>query len=71
MHFILICCLLLSINCYGQKNFMKNFGGEKLDRALFLTHTSDKGYIACGYTNSFSSSNDIYLVKIDKRGNMQ
>ncbi len=66
-----LCCLQLSFQGSAQFTFMKNMGGEKFDRALFLTGTSDKGYLACGYSNSFSSSNDVYLVKTDGQGNVQ
>ena len=70
MRFIFFSCLLLSLCSSAQNTFMKNIGGGKFERALFLTQTSDKGYLACGYSNSFSSSNDMYLVKTDAQGNL-
>jgi len=53
------------------QSYQKNFGGDKFDRALFIDHTSDDGYIVCGYSSSFSNSNDIYLVKLNKAGDVQ
>jgi len=53
------------------QSYQKNFGGEKFDRALFIDHTSDDGYIVCGYSSSFSNSNDVYLVKLNKAGDVQ
>src|SRR5215204_5177773 len=69
-----ICILLLlfvSLSCLSQKTFQKNFGGDKFDRALFIDHTSDGGYVVCGYSSSFSNSNDIYFAKLDKAGDVQ
>ena len=63
----------ISLYCSAQKTFQKNFGGEKFERALFIDHTSDGGYIVCGYSNSFHSANDydIYVVKLDEAANVQ
>jgi hypothetical protein len=71
-----ICCVLLlfiSVDCAAQKSFQKNFGGDKFDRALFIDHTSDGGYIVCGYSSSFSKGgdNDIYVAKLDEAANVQ
>ena len=65
--------VIVSLYCRAQKTFQKNFGGEKFERALFIDHTSDGGYIVCGYSNSFHSANDydIYLVKLDAAANVQ
>ena len=65
--------LLISGYCTAQKTFQKNFGGEKFDRALFIDHTSDGGYIVCGYSSSFSNGGDydIYVVKLDEGANVQ
>jgi len=53
------------------QSYQKNFGGGKFDRALFIDHTNDDGYIVCGYSSSFSNSNDAYLVKLNKAGDVQ
>jgi hypothetical protein len=55
----------------GQQPFMKNAGGLKLDRALYITATSDKGYMACGYSSSFGNSLDMYVAKLDSQGNLE
>ncbi|MBC7949647.1 MAG: hypothetical protein H7Y42_17300 [Chitinophagaceae bacterium] len=70
MRIYLVFCLLSSIVVDAQR-FNINVGGDQLDRALYITHTADGGYVACGYTGSFSSSIDAYLVKTDKAGNVQ
>lgn len=73
MNRLVLIILLIPFTGISQETFTKNIGGDKFDRALFITHTSDNGYIACGYTNSFdvNGSYDIYLVKTDGKGNVQ
>ena len=62
---------VITLAASGQ-NFQKNFGGDKFDRALFIDHTSEGGYIFCGYSNSFNAGNyDIYIVKLDASANVQ
>lgn len=64
--------LIASLYCSAQNNFQKTIGGEKFERALFIDHTSDDGYIVCGYSNSFGGgSYDMYVVKLDKAANIQ
>jgi len=53
----------------GKNNFNKTFGGDKLDRGIYITQTSDGNYIALGYTGSYKSTDEVYLIKIDKEGN--
>ena len=63
----------ISTCCTAQKTLQKNLGGDKFDRALFLDHTSDGGYIVCGYSNSFNNNNsfDIYVLKLDEEATIQ
>jgi hypothetical protein len=65
--------LIVSIYSPAQKTFQKNIGGDKFERALFIDHTSDGGYIVCGYSNSFHSAADydIYVAKLDEAANVQ
>jgi phage-related tail fiber protein len=69
-------CLLLiifSMSCIAQKTFQKTIGGDKFERALFIDHTTDGGYILSGYSNSFNTNNsyDIYVIKTDAAANVQ
>jgi len=70
-HFACLFFSCLSGLIAASQGFQKNFGGDKFDRALFIDHTSDGGYIVCGYSSSFSTSNDVYLVKLNKTGDVQ
>ena len=49
--------------------WQKTFGGSDYDEANAITPTKDGGFIVAGYTGSFGSDVDIYLIKIDKNGN--
>ena len=65
--------LIISMHCIAQHTFQKTIGGDKFERALFIDHTTDGGYILCGYSNSFNTNNsyDIYVVKLDGAANVQ
>ena len=63
---------LVTVVSSRAQNFQRTFGGDKFERALFIDHTSDGGYIICGYSNSYSSSSyDIYILKLDASVNLQ
>ena len=64
--------VIASFYSSAQMTFQKNIGGDKFERALFIDHTSDDGYIVCGYSNSFGDgSYDIYVIKLDNSANIQ
>lgn len=52
----------------GEEEWMSDFGGNNHDQALSIEQHRD-GYIAAGYTKSFSESSDIYVVRLDLDGN--
>lgn len=72
-YIVKILLTLLTAACFtfasGKNNFNKTFGGDKLDRGIYITQTSDGNYIALGYTGSYKSTDEVYLIKIDKDGN--
>jgi len=51
--------------------FQKVYGGYSYDYGNDLIQTADTGYLLLSTTNSFSSSSDIYLLKVDKLGNYE
>jgi hypothetical protein len=72
MRLLFFLFVLLNVsNAKGQETFQKNFGGNKFERALFLTHTSDGGYMTTGYSSSFSGNYDIHIVKLDDKANIE
>jgi hypothetical protein len=62
---------LISIASFSQNSFNRTYGGDGFDRGMYLTHTSDNGYIVSGYTKSFGDNYDMYVVKLDANGNQQ
>ncbi|MFC1855785.1 hypothetical protein ACFL2A_04525 [Thermodesulfobacteriota bacterium] len=54
----------------GEEKWSTTFGGPKNDIGKSVIETKDGGYLLLGYTSSFGSgSDDMYLVKTDKKGN--
>ena len=58
----------LAFSCYAQQTWERNYGGVDTDYGWSVQQTFDGGYIIAGYTNSFGSSFQVYLVKTDASG---
>lgn len=69
--FIPAILILMGINSFAQNSFSNVYGGNGFDRGLYIAHTSDGGYIACGYTRSFGDNYDMYVLKTDAKGRQQ
>lgn|GEM_PF-1552678 len=62
---------LLGLDCDGQTLFEKTFGGERDDRAVQMTLTSDGGIAIFGESYSYGAGDSrFYLVKTDGDGNL-
>jgi len=60
------------VNSFAQTlKFQKVYGGYSYDYGNDLIQTPDSGYLLLCTSNSFSSSSDIYLLKVDKLGAYQ
>ena len=55
----------------GDRQWSNTFGGDGDDRCYSAIQTLDGGYMLIGYTNSFGSSNDLWMVKTDANGNQE
>src|SRR6188472_3078607 len=67
-----ILCLALT-TCFMHSAFSqgweKSFGGPKDDIAYDVIKTSDGGFVAVGYTESFGAGGkDVFIVKINSSG---
>jgi len=51
--------------------FEKTFGGVSSERGIVFDITNDGGYIISGSTSSFSSDQDMYLVKLDSTASLE
>lgn len=61
--------LAVRLDTAGNTLWSKTYGGDSLDVGTAVTPTRD-GAILCGYSNSYGSGEeDVYLVRIDDRGN--
>jgi hypothetical protein len=54
----------------GKLLWSKNIGGKGYDEAQALIATEDGGYLVGGFSTSFGTSEDCYLVKLDGSGNI-
>lgn len=71
--FLIGCSLLISImafpfNVFGQRTFQNTIGWLMDDKANTVLQTVDSGYVLSGYTNSFGTTTDAFLLKTDKWG---
>ncbi|MBK9228833.1 MAG: T9SS type A sorting domain-containing protein [Ignavibacteria bacterium] len=63
--------LLMKLNSQGIIQWYKTFGSSDVDQGYCIKQTSDKGFIVQCRVNSFSSNNDIMIIKTDSLGNLQ
>jgi uncharacterized delta-60 repeat protein len=60
---------VLKLNPTGSVNWQKAYGGGNDDEAYSVQQTSDGGYVAAGYTNSFGTGwTDAWVVKLGVDG---
>jgi hypothetical protein len=62
---------LLKLDSSGNISWQRTYGGFSYDEAAALDQTSDGGFIAAGWTTSFSrESTDIWVIRLDDTGNI-
>jgi hypothetical protein len=63
---------LVKTDTNGIHRWSASYGGVNISQANSVKETLDKGFILCGYTNSYGHGGyDAYLVKTDSMGVMQ
>lgn len=61
---------VMKIDFTGNLIWEKTFGGTKHDAGAKIRSTADNNFIIAGETESFTSWDDVYLIKIDGLGNL-
>ena len=62
---------LMKIDGDGNVVWQKVYGGNNVDKAYAITMVKDGGFMVAGETRSLGNGrSDIYLMKIDEKGNM-
>jgi uncharacterized delta-60 repeat protein len=63
---------VVKLDANGNLQWTKTIGGKKEDMGSSIIQTSDGGYAIAGVTQSFGAGKwDVYVVKLDAKGNLQ
>jgi len=63
---------VVKLDAKGNLQWTKTIGGSKRDWGESLIQTSDGGYAIAGTTTSFGAGGrDVYVIKLDAKGNLQ
>ncbi len=62
---------VIKLDSIGNVEWSKVIGSSGGDVGNFIIQTADSGYAIAGATTSFSDNQDVYIVKLDKNGNLQ
>jgi len=63
---------VVKLDANGNLQWTKTIGGPDPEAGTSLIQTSDGGYAIAGYTESFGAGYaDVYVVKLDAKGNLQ
>jgi hypothetical protein len=62
--------LLLKTNSTGVLQWSKTYGGAADDEARSVEETADGGFIISGFTQSYGSGYQMYLIKTNSTGNV-
>ena len=60
--------LVMKVSATGDLLWMQAYGGSGTDWGKSIQQTNDGGFIIAGHTSSYSSSSDVYLIKLNDLG---
>ena len=63
-------CLVVKLDSSGVVSWAKTYGGPTFDWewAYSIQQTSDGGYIVAGFTDSFTTNGDFFVIKLNSDG---
>ena len=61
---------IIKTDSSGNLNWAKSYGGGSDDYGYSVRQTTDGGYIIAGYTESFGTAGDVYLIRINADGDL-
>ena len=71
-YFFLLIFLFSTYNLiFSQEIFEKTYGGSNFELGYAVDNTLDNGFIYGGASTSFTSSRDMFLIKLDSIGSIQ
>jgi len=59
---------VLKFNEFGDTLWTRRVGGSQVDNGASIKQSKNEGYIITGYTQSFGSNHDVYLIRLDSSG---
>ena len=62
---------ILKLNAKGDLEWEKTFDGWGDDEAISIQQTTDGGYIVAGWTESFETREDVYILKLNSKGQLE
>ncbi|HOK88274.1 MAG TPA: hypothetical protein PK404_05525 [Fervidobacterium sp.] len=62
---------ILKLDNEGYLEWWDTFGGKNDDWAYSVLQADDGGYVIAGYTYSFGTGGDIYVLKLDSEGTLE
>jgi hypothetical protein len=71
MKTLTIIFFLISVQVYGQNQFQRTIGGNLEENSFSIIQTTDGGYAIAGYSETYSSPYDVYIVKLNVNGLLQ
>ncbi|MBW1979647.1 MAG: hypothetical protein JRJ12_00335 [Deltaproteobacteria bacterium] len=62
---------IIKLNQDGNVQWHKTYGGDKTEYVSSIQQTADGGYIVAGYSSSFTTSFNGWIIKLDAQGAIQ
>jgi len=59
---------VLKFNEFGDTLWTRRVGGNQVEYGVSIKQSKNEGYIITGYTQSFGSNHDVYLIRLDSSG---